>query len=59
MREERLDLVMSGAWRSRSVRRVVKNESRRSGSAGGGVVMREDALRSVMNFDRSILLIRR
>ena len=40
VREDLLDLVMSGAWRSSSERRVVKYESRRSVRVTGGFVMR-------------------
>ena len=38
VREYLLDLVMSGAWRSRSERRVVKYESRRSVRVSGGLL---------------------
>ena len=37
VREDLLDLVMSGAWRSSSERRVVKYESRRSVRVTGGI----------------------
>ena len=37
VREDLLDFVMSGAWRSSSERRVVKYESRRSVRVSGGL----------------------
>ena len=37
VRDDLLDLVMSGAWRSSSERRVVKYESRRSVRVSGGL----------------------
>ena len=49
VREDLLDLVMSGAWRSSSERRVVKYESRRSVRVTGGFVMRGVKFRSHMN----------
>ena len=49
VREDLLDLVMSGAWRSSSERRVVKYESRRSVRVTGGFVMRGVEFRSHMN----------
>ena len=47
--EDLLDLVMSGAWRSSSERRVVKYEWRRSVRVTGGFVMREVEFRSHIN----------
>ena len=44
VRKDLLDLVMSGAWRSNSERRVVKYESRRSVRVTGGFVMKEWSL---------------
>ena len=44
VREDLLDLVMSGAWRSSRERRVVKYESRRSVRVNGGFVMMEWSL---------------
>ena len=44
VREDLLDLVMSGGWRSSSERRVVKYESRRSIRMSGGFVIREWSL---------------
>ena len=49
VREDLLDLVMSGAWRSSSERRVGKYESRRSVRVSGGFVMRGVKFRSHMN----------
>ena len=49
VREDLLDLAMSGAWRSSSERRVVKYESRRSVRVTGGFVMRGVEFRSHMN----------
>ena len=46
VREDLLDLTMSGAWRSSSERRVVKYESRRSVRVTGGFVMRGVEFRS-------------
>ena len=46
VRENLLDLVMSGAWRSSS---EVKYESRRSVRVTGGFVMRGEEFRSHMN----------
>ena len=60
VREDLLDLVMSGAWwRSSSERRVVKYESRRSVRVTGGFVMRGVKFRSHMNLRKLILLRRR
>ena len=49
VREDFLDLVMSGAWRSSSERRVVTYESRRSARVSGGFVMRGVEFRTQMN----------
>ena len=49
VRKDLLDLVMSGAWRSSSERRVVTYESRRSVRVTGGFVMRGVEFRSHMN----------
>ena len=49
MREDLLDLVRSGAWRSSSECRVVKYESRRSVRVSGRFVMRGVEFRSHMN----------
>ena len=49
VRENLLDLVLSGAWRLSSERRVVKYESRRSVRVTGGFVMRGVEFRSHMN----------
>ena len=46
VREDLLELVMSGAWRSSSERRVVKYESRRSVWMIRGFVMRGVKFRS-------------
>ena len=59
VREDLLDLVMSGAWRSSSERRVVKYESRKSVRVTGGFVMRGVEFRSHMNLRELILLRRR
>ena len=58
VREDLLDLVMSGAWRSSSERRVVKYESRRSVRVTGGFVMRGVKFRLHMNL-RDLILLRR
>ena len=49
VREDLLDLVISGAWRSCRERRVVKYESRKSVRVSGGFVMRGVEFRSHMN----------
>ena len=49
VREDLLDFVLRGAWRSSSERRVVKYESRRSVKVTGEFVMREVEFRSHMN----------
>ena len=49
VREDLLDLVMSGAWRSSSERRMVKYELRRSVRVSGGFGMRGVEFRSHMN----------
>ena len=51
VREDLLDLVMSGAWRSSSERRVVKYDSRRSVRMTVGFVMRKFEFRSYMVVD--------
>ena len=48
VREDLLDLVMTGAWRSSSERRVMKYESRRSVRVTGGFVMSGVEFRSHM-----------
>ena len=59
VRKDLLDLVMNGAWRSISERRVLKYESRRSVRVTGGFVMRGMEFRSHMNLWWLILLMRR
>ena len=49
VREDVLDLIMSGAWRSSSERWVMKYESRRSVRVTGGIVMRGVEFRSHVN----------
>ena len=49
VREDLLDLVMNGAWRSSSERSVVKYESRRSVRVTGGFVIRGVEFRAHMN----------
>ena len=49
VREDLLNLVMSGAWRSSSERRVVKYESSRSVRMSERFVMRRMVFRSQMN----------
>ena len=49
IREDLLDLVISGAWRSSSERRVLMYESRMLVRVIGGFVMRVVEFRSHMN----------
>ena len=58
-REELLVLVIRGAWMSRMDLSVEKKETRRSARMEGGLVMSVDALRSLMNLEMLILLMRR
>ena len=58
-REELLVLVIRWAWMSRMDLSVKKKETRRSARMEGGLVMSVDALRSLMNLEMLILLMRR
>ena len=49
VREDLLDLVMTGAWRSSSERRVLKYESKRLVRVTGEIVLRGVEFRSHMD----------